>query len=73
MHDHACDGLSEDDACIPVQEPHGQAQLIFYALKNRKTKTSMVITVHTDIVLQKQHGSRKSWTRYSEVEIQLAR
>ena len=39
MHDHACYGLSEDDACIPVQEPHGQAQvaqLIFYALNNRK-------------------------------------
>ena len=31
----------------------------------------MVITVHTDIVLREQHGSRKSWTRHSEVEIQL--
>ena len=71
MHYHACYGLSVDDACIPVQEPHGKAQLILFALKNYKT--SMVITVHTDIVLRKQHGSRKSWTRHSEVEIQLAR
>ena len=31
----------------------------------------MVITVHTDIVLQEQHGSRKSWTCHNEVEIQL--
>ena len=31
----------------------------------------MVITVHIDIVLREQHGSRKSWTRHSEVEIQL--
>ena len=32
---------------------------------------TMVITVHTDIVLREQHGSRKSWNRHSEVEIQL--